>query len=152
MSMKIHGQEYKIAGFDLNRPWGEFYYIHQDDLPRFIDNHFSDLKETIDNTTNISPKILVVNPGKKLSWQYHQRRKEIWSIIKGPVQIIRSFDNEQSNSLIARTDDLIVLEREERHRLIGLDEIAVIAELWVHTNDQLSDELDIIRIEDDYNR
>lgn len=150
--MKIHGQEYKISGYDLDRPWGEFYYIHQDDLHRFIDNHFSDLKNTIDVTKNISPKILVVNPGKKLSWQYHERRKEIWSIIKGPVQIIRSFDNKQSNIFIAETNDLIVLEREERHRLIGLNDIAVIAELWIHTDEQLSDELDIIRIEDDYNR
>ena len=29
----------------------------------------------------LSPKILIVNPNSKLSWQYHHRRAEIWRCI-----------------------------------------------------------------------
>jgi len=152
MSIKINQDYYKIDGFDLNRPWGEFYYIHHDDLERFVNNHFNQYKTIIDITKHISPKILVVNPGKKLSWQYHLRRKEIWSIIKGPVEIIKSLDNDQSNSIIGNTGDIIGIDKKERHRIVGLDNISVIAELWVHTDEKLSDENDIIRIEDDYHR
>ena len=45
----------------------------------------------------------------------------------------------------------IVLQ--ERHRLVGLDKIGVVAEIWIHTDsNNLSDENDIVRINDDYNR
>jgi mannose-6-phosphate isomerase len=31
----------------------------------------------------LSPKILVVKPNTRLSWQYHNRRAEIWQVYKG---------------------------------------------------------------------
>ena len=41
----------------------------------------------------------------------------------------------------------------ERHRLVGLDKIGVVAEIWIHTDlNNLSDENDIVRINDDFNR
>ena len=49
--------------------------------------------------------------------------------------------------------ETIVLEKGERHRLIGLDNWGVVAEFWQHTDpDHLSDEDDIIRVQDDYSR
>lgn len=144
-------KDYIIDGYDLNRPWGGFYYINKNDLERFIKDHFPNTD--VDTNLPLSPKILIVNPEKKLSWQYHSRRKEIWSILKGPVKIARSFDDIESNISIANTGDIITLDKEERHRLIGLDDFAVIAELWCHTDlNHLSDENDIVRIQDDYNR
>ena len=38
----------------------------------------------------MSPKILIVKPGARLSWQYHHRRAEIWQVYKGEVGIVRS--------------------------------------------------------------
>ena len=41
----------------------------------------------------------------------------------------------------------------ERHRLIGLNNYAVVAEIWQHTDKNFpSNEDDIIRLKDDYGR
>jgi mannose-6-phosphate isomerase len=49
--------------------------------------------------------------------------------------------------------DQIVLQEGERHRLIGLDEASVLAEIWQHTDaTHPSDEEDIIRVQDDFGR
>ena len=39
-----------------------------------------------------------------------------------------------------------------RHRLVGLDDYAVVAEIWQHTDKVPSDEEDIIRVQDDFGR
>lgn len=147
---KPYLKNYIIDGYDLLRPWGGFYYINKNSLSNFINDYFiGDFNINLP----LSPKILIIKPHKKLSWQYHNRRKEIWTILKGPVQIIRSNDDIESNIIVANTNDIITLDKEERHRLVGLDDYAVIAELWCHTDtNNLSDEHDIIRIQDDFNR
>ena len=49
--------------------------------------------------------------------------------------------------------DKIEIAQGERHRIIGTDEYAVVAEIWIHTDkDNPSDEDDIVRIQDDFNR
>ena len=49
--------------------------------------------------------------------------------------------------------DQIILQQGERHRLIGLDDYSVVAEIWQHTDvDHPSDEEDIIRVQDDFGR
>ena len=43
--------------------------------------------------------------------------------------------------------DQLILQQGERHRLIGLDETSVVAEIWQHTDkNNPSDEDDIIRV------
>jgi len=49
--------------------------------------------------------------------------------------------------------DIIKLKQGDRHRLIGLDEWGIVAEIWQHTDAQNpSDENDIIRLQDDFGR
>ena len=48
--------------------------------------------------------------------------------------------------------DQIKLEQGMRHRLIGLDDYGVVAEIWQHTDSLPSDEDDIIRVQDDFGR
>ena len=44
-------------------------------------------------------------------------------------------------------------QQEDCSRLIGLDEFAVIAEIWQHTDaSHPSDEYDIVRVQDDFGR
>ena len=96
---------------------------------------------------------MIVSPNSKLSWQYHHRRAEIWRVFKGKVGISRSFDNIEKPVKILNEKDQIKLKKGERHRLIGLDDYAVISEIWQHTDpDHPSDENDIVRISDDYGR
>ena len=143
--------DYNIIGEDLMRPWGGFYYISPVDLERFIREYFPNI--IIDIKQSLSPKILIIDKGKRLSWQYHNRRKEIWSVLKGPVGIVRSFDDNESNTIIAQTGEIIIIEKLERHRLVGLDVQAIVAELWWHIDkNNLSDENDIIRLQDDFKR
>ena len=47
----------------------------------------------------------------------------------------------------------IKINQGERHRIIGLKNSAIIAEIWQHTDSKNpSDENDIIRLEDDFGR
>jgi len=95
----------------------------------------------------------MVNADSRLSWQYHHRRAEIWRVYRGKVGIIRSENDNQNEIEIFNEGDQIRLKQGERHRLIGLENFAVIAEIWQHTDpDNPSDEEDIVRVQDDFNR
>ena len=50
-------------------------------------------------------------------------------------------------------EDQIVIKQGERHRLIGLNETSIVAEIWQDTDtNHPSDEDDIIRVQDDFGR
>ena len=95
----------------------------------------------------------MVAPEKKLSWQYHFRRAEIWKLIKGEASISRSDSDEEKEPTPLTIGETIKLKQGERHRLIGLKGWGIVAEIWMHTNpDHPSDEDDIVRINDDFGR
>ena len=101
----------------------------------------------------LSPKILIIEPQSRLSWQYHNRRAEIWQVYKGSAGIIRSNTDVENEMRIYNEGDQIVLKQGERHRLIGLDDYSIVAEIWGHTDaNHPSDEDDIIRVQDDFGR
>jgi len=101
----------------------------------------------------LSPKILIVSPEARFSWQYHNRRAEIWQVYKGSAGIIRSDSDEENEIKEYNEGDQIILKQGERHRLIGLDKTSVVAEIWQHTDaTHPSDEDDIIRVQDDFGR
>ena len=142
---------FNIINFDFNRPWGGFLLINESQSQDFINTFIS--KENLEIEGRLSPKILIVNPNSRLSWQFHNRRKEIWRVYKNSVGIIRSMDNNQNEMEILKEGDIIKFQTEERHRLVGLSDIGVVAEIWIHTDfNNPSDEQDIIRLQDDYSR
>ena len=145
---------FKILSKDFNRPWGGFLVIDENQSQEFSNTFFSGIDiNTLKIGGKLSPKILVVNPHSKLSWQYHHRRAEIWRVYKGKVGVSRSTNDIQNPKTILNEKDQITLKQGERHRLIGLEDYAVISEIWQHTDpDYPSDENDIVRISDDYGR
>ncbi len=145
---------FNIIDFDLKRPWGGFYVIDESQAQQFADTFFDGLSiETLLIGGKLSPKILLVSPNKRLSWQYHNRRAEIWRVISGPVAVVRSNTDEEGEMMVHQAGEYIKLNQGERHRLIGLDQQAIIAEIWQHIDlDHPSDELDIIRVQDDFGR
>lgn len=147
-----HG--FTVVSFDQTRPWGGFYVIEEQQAAKFIDLFFNDIENSEKYSTGkISPKILIVEKGKRLSWQYHFRRAELWKVIGGEVGVITSENDEEGETQLKKTGDIIKLHQGERHRLIGLESWGIVAEIWQHTdNDQLSDENDIVRIQDDFGR
>ena len=145
---------FKIISKDFNRPWGGFLVINESQAQDFANTFFDGINvETLKIGGKLSPKILIVSPNSKLSWQYHHRRAEIWRVFKGKVGISRSFDDIEKPVKILNEKDQIKLKKGERHRLIGLDDFAVVSEIWQHTDpDYPSDENDIVRVSDDYGR
>ena len=101
----------------------------------------------------LSPKILIVKPKARLSWQYHYRRAEIWRVFKGECGIIRSDTDKENEMKIYNEGDQIKLKQGERHRLIGLEDYCLVAEIWQHTDkNNPSNEEDIVRVQDDFGR
>lgn len=144
----------RIADKDTNRPWGGFLVINEEDADIFIDKFFPELtKEELSISGKLSPKILMVAPNKKLSWQYHHRRAEVWKLIHGVAGVVRSEDDTQKEVASLVNGKLIELKQGERHRLVGLDGWGIIAEIWRHTDaENPSDEDDIVRVQDDFGR
>lgn len=136
------------------RPWGGFFVIHENEAERFLDVFFASLnKNELLADNKLSPKILIVEGGKRLSWQYHHRRAELWKVIGGIAGVIKSDNDEQNNVEKYNVEDIIKLKKGERHRLVGLDTWGIIAEIWQHTDvENPSDEDDIIRLDDDFGR
>lgn len=139
---------------DLSRPWGGFFVIDETDVDAFSRHFFPD--ENINDMKTkgkLSPKILFVAPAKRLSWQYHYRRSEIWCCINGSVAVATSMTDEETSKIVLTEGSIIKLKQGERHRLIGLDNWGVIAEIWQHTDvNNPSDENDIVRLQDDFGR
>ena len=151
---EIKSLGFEITSRDFERPWGGFLVINESQAQDFANNFFDGLNiDSLKIGGKLSPKILIVNPNSKLSWQYHHRRAEIWRVFKGKVGVSCSMSDKEKPMTILKENDQIKLEKGERHRLIGLDDFAVISEIWQHTDPgHPSDENDIVRISDDYGR
>ena len=143
-----------VKSFDFSRPWGGFFVLDEAQSDAFIETYFPTYKkEELMLGNKLSPKILVVEPGKRLSWQYHHRRAEIWRVVEGEVGVVMSDTDEETELNMFEPGDIIVLAQEQRHRLVGLKEWGVIAEIWQHTDpDHPSNEDDIVRLQDDFGR
>ena len=144
----------KITTKDLSRPWGGFFVLREDQAELFGQLFFPDVKlSDLYIGGRLSPKLLLVQPGKRLSWQYHHRRAEIWRVISGKVGVVTSDTDKEGRITELNTGDTIRLVQGQRHRLVGLDGWGIVAEIWQHTNSTLpSDEADIVRLQDDFGR
>lgn len=145
---------YIIINKDESRPWGGFFVIDENQLGKFKAQFFSDVHlDDQQLSQKLSPKILLVAPNKRLSWQYHHRRAEIWKLVAGEGGIVRSENDQEGEVTKLETGKTIRLKQGERHRLIGLNGWGMVAEIWMHVDpEHPSDEDDIVRVQDDFNR
>ena len=150
---EIEGYGFTIVAKDMMRPWGAFLVIKEEEAQDFANRFFDGIDvNTLRVEGKLSPKILIVKPKARLSWQYHHRRAEIWQVYKGEVGIVRS-DNDTEGELVKFSEGQQVrLAQGERHRLIGLENYGIVAEIWQHTDSDPSDEEDIVRVQDDFKR
>ena len=144
----------KVVDKDTDRPWGGFFVISEDNAQDFSNIYFNGLNtEELKVSGKLSPKILIIAPNKRISWQYHHRRSETWKVVSGEIKVVTSHDDKERKEEILKEGDEIVLSKGERHRIIGLEDYAVVAEIWIHTDkNNPSDENDIVRIQDDFDR
>ena len=147
-------KKFNVIDKDTERPWGGFFVISPCNTQDFFNIYFNGLNtEEIKVSGKLSLKILIIAPNKRLSWQYHHRRSEIWKVVSGEIKVVTSHDNIERKEKKLKEGDEIRLCQGERHRIVGLDNYAVVAEIWIHTDkDNPSDENDIVRVQDDFNR
>jgi mannose-6-phosphate isomerase len=150
--LKIEG--FNIVNRDETRPWGGFFVIDEDQAQQFANIYFEGLNvEDLRISGKLSPKILIVAPNTRLSWQYHHRRAEIWRVVNGTVGVVTSETDEEGALQKLAPGASIKLKQGERHRLIGLEDWGIVSEIWQHTDlDEPSDESDIVRVQDDFGR
>jgi mannose-6-phosphate isomerase-like protein (cupin superfamily) len=109
----------------VEKPWGYYEDIHRSKVIVF--------------------KKIVVKPNQKLSYQYHDKRSEVWYIEKGWAKV--TIDD----SIFKMTDgNKIDIPIKHLHRLENLSPNLDLVVFEVQFGE--CDENDIIRIEDDYGR
>lgn len=148
---------YRFSEVDEARPWGAFYQITSEQADRFLAEFFPGLDPMQARLGHVglalSPKILVVYPEQRLSWQYHTYRAERWRFLTAG-SYYKSTTDEQGTPYSAKPGDEVQFETGERHRLVGAtDGYTLVAEIWQHTDPlHPSSESDIVRLADDYKR
>ena len=107
------------------RPWGRFYVLHNE--------RFYKLKR------------IEVDPKGRLSYQYHLKRSEAWTIVEGTGTI--TLDGVVNEYV---TGETIIIPKGVKHRIEnkGIKKVVFIE---VQTGSYFGED-DIVRIEDDYNR
>lgn len=148
---------YKVVDEALDKPWGAFWRFNNAQAEKFINEFFPGF--TIEEAergvagAELSPKILLVAPHQRLSWQYHHRRAERWRNIAGPAGYHRSINDDQGEKINFLVNDIVQFDTGERHRLVSDGGWSIVAEIWQHSDPtNPTNEEDIVRVADDYNR
>ena len=145
---------FKLIDLDVTKPWGFYLSVDESQASQFIKEFYSgvDLAD-IDDSLPLRPKFLGIAPGKRLSWQYHYRRSEVWRTLAGIYELVTSNNDIEAHKQAVREGEVVSMPQGARHRGVGLDGWALIAEIWQHTEpDKPSDEDDIVRVQDDFGR
>lgn len=107
------------------RPWGEYWVL--------------------EDAENYKVKRILVNPGGRLSLQYHHHRAEVWTIVSGVGTI--TINDEIKDYAVGNVAQIPL---GAHHRMENrTDEPVVFIEVQYGT---YFGEDDIVRVEDDYNR
>jgi len=90
-------------------------------------------------------KMILVKPNEILSYQYHYKRSEVWTIVQGTAKV--RIDDMQ---YIKKVGDVIELPKEAKHQIenIGKDDLVFIE---VQLGEYFGED-DIVRLEDKYGR
>lgn len=149
---------YTIVETNESKPWGGMYRLSDGEAGQFIHDFFPGL--TLNEArlgradVHLSPKFLLLAPGARLSWQYHNRRAERWHFLTGGLYY-RSQDDIQPEPTVAAAGTIVQLTTGTRHRVASPSDsqYTLVAEVWQHTDPgQFSNEDDIVRLDDDYQR
>lgn len=150
----LRGKNFSVVARDFSRPWGGFFVIDENQAADFAREFFPEVNiGELRIGGKLSPKILVTQPSKRLSWQYHHRRAEIWKLVAGTAGVVTSMTDEQGDVNELKIGEIVRLDKGQRHRLVGTGNWGMVAEIWQHTDaSHPSDEDDIVRLQDDFGR
>lgn len=151
----LANEGFTVVSQDFARPWGGFFVLDESQAQVFSKKYFPDVDfSSLKISGKLSPKILMVEENKRLSWQYHHRRAEIWKLVAGHAGVVTSETDEEGIVRPLQVGEIIRLKQGQRHRLVGLKgSWGMVAEIWQHTDvNNPSDESDIVRVQDDFGR
>jgi mannose-6-phosphate isomerase-like protein (cupin superfamily) len=157
LTTKIQNAGYTIVESNTAKPWGAYFRIDSTQADMFVGEFFPDLDPLQARLgvegTELCPKILVILPGHRFSWQFHNHRAERWRFLT-PGWYRKSIDDDEGERFPAQADDVVQFLQGERHRLEADSNAPVIvAEIWQPSSiDHATDEDDIVRVADDYSR
>ena len=145
---------FRMIDLDITRPWGFFLSVDETQVSEFIKEFYDGIElKGINANLPLRPKFLGIEPGKRLSWQYHHRRAEIWHCLAGEFELVTSDTDKEDKQRKVNAGQVVNMPQGMRHRGVGLEGWALIAEIWQHTEpDNPSDEDDIVRVQDDFGR
>ena len=105
---EIESKGFKVVDKDFERPWGGFLVIDESQAQDFSNSFFNgiDVSE-LKISGKLSPKILMVKSKSRLSWQYHFRREEIWSVYRGTVGVVVSDTDFEKEMIQLRQGDQV---------------------------------------------
>lgn len=148
---------YTVVEKNADKPWGAYLRFDSTQADEFVNDFFPGLSPEEARLgiegAELSPKFLIVKPGQRLSWQYHDRRAERWCFLtEGGYR--KSSTDDESERFEAIVGEVVQFQKGERHRLEGRpDGFVLVAEIWQHSEPEApSDEDDIVRLADDYSR
>lgn len=107
------------------RPWGKYFVLADE--------------------SNYKLKRIEVNPGQRLSYQFHHHRQEFWTIVQGDAVVI--LDEKEIHLSYGEN---IFIPQGAKHRIVNPTEKPLIF-IEVQTGTYFGED-DIIRLEDDYER
>jgi mannose-6-phosphate isomerase len=101
--------------------------------------------EILDEGDGYKVKRIVVQPGRRLSYQTHEHRAELWNVVSGRATCV--VDGEQ---VVAGVGESVRVEIGQPHRITNMDvDALVIVEVQLGA---YCGEDDICRLDDDYGR
>jgi len=146
--LHLSKQGFYIAKQELDPLWGGSVLVEEEQAEEFMREYFKKSTLTDQRLVHpVRPKFIVVAPGQAIDWQYHHRRAEWWRVVVGEVGVKINQSDEEPEIQIQKPGDFILLEAETRHRLVGLENWAIIAQVWQHIDvKNLSDDADVVRM------
>lgn len=100
----------------------------------------------LESSVGYKVKKIIVNPGQKLSLQYHYHRKEHWLIVKGKARVTKD-----TNVLTLGPSDTIEINKQQVHRLENISKIESLEVIEIQIGSYLGED-DVVRLEDMYGR
>ena len=114
-----------MSNYTENRPWGSF--------------------TVLDEGEGFKVKRISVNPGHKLSLQYHHHRSEYWTVVQGVATVTVGEDIKK-----VKVNESVYIPLKEKHALANEGE-ELMQLIEVQVGDYLEED-DIVRLEDRYGR
>ncbi len=109
-----------------DRPWGSYYVLYDGE--------------------ECKVKKIVINPGQQISYQYHHKRNERWSVISGSGIVTLNDEDTSVNP-----EDSVYIPAMTKHMIRNPSEEDPIIFIEVQTGTYFGED-DIVRLRDSYGR